>query len=95
MNETEIEFLDEPRPEADAGPGPVEGPARPGPSGEGPVAAWAARVLAEVNKVYVGQNDLVRGVLAALLADGHVLIESVPGLGKTLLVHGVDLRPWN
>jgi MoxR-like ATPase len=45
--------------------------------------------MAEVNKVYVGQVDLVRGVLAALLADGHVLIESVPGLGKTLLVRSL------
>jgi MoxR-like ATPase len=56
---------------------------------DGPVAAWRAKVLAEVNKVYVGQDDLVRGVLAALLADGHVLIESVPGLGKTLLVRAL------
>jgi MoxR-like ATPase len=52
----------------------------------GPVAEWAIRVLGEVNKVFVGQSNLVHGVLAALLADGHVLIESVPGLGKTLLV---------
>jgi len=52
----------------------------------GPVSEWAARVTAELDKVFVGQCDLVRGVLAALLAEGHVLIESVPGLGKTLLV---------
>jgi MoxR-like ATPase len=39
--------------------------------------------------VFVGQETLVRGVLAALLADGHVLIESVPGLGKTLLVRAL------
>jgi MoxR-like ATPase len=52
----------------------------------GPVAGWAARVVGEIGKVFVGQDTLVRGVLAALLADGHVLIESVPGLGKTLLV---------
>jgi MoxR-like ATPase len=49
----------------------------------GSVADWAARVLAEINKVYIGQDRLVRGVLTALLAEGHVLIESVPGLGKT------------
>jgi MoxR-like ATPase len=54
--------------------------------GEGPVASWARKILAEINIVYVGQIELVRGVLVALLADGHVLIESVPGLGKTLLV---------
>jgi MoxR-like ATPase len=52
----------------------------------GEVVSWAERVLGEVNKVFVGQRRLVRGVLASLLAEGHVLIESVPGLGKTLLV---------
>ena len=64
-------------------------PPEPSASAESPVASWAARVMAEVNKVYVGQDDLVRGVLSALLADGHVLIESVPGLGKTLLVRAL------
>ena len=57
----------------------------PGPSPDG-VVNWSERVLGEVNKVFVGQRKLVRGVLASLLAEGHVLIESVPGLGKTLLV---------
>ena len=52
----------------------------------GRVIGWADRVIGEVSKVFVGQSKLVRGVLTALLADGHVLIESVPGLGKTLLV---------
>jgi MoxR-like ATPase len=53
---------------------------------DSPVAAWSARVRSEIDKVFVGQGDLVRGVLISLLAQGHVLIESVPGLGKTLLV---------
>ena len=35
--------------------------------------------------VIVGQEDVVDGVLTALFARGHVLIEGVPGLGKTLL----------
>jgi MoxR-like ATPase len=56
------------------------------PGSVGGVVVWAERVLSEVNKVFVGQRKLVRGVLAALVGDGHVLIESVPGLGKTLLV---------
>ncbi len=43
-------------------------------------------LTAEAGKVYVGQADFVRLTLAALFAGGHVLIESVPGLGKTLLV---------
>jgi MoxR-like ATPase len=43
-------------------------------------------VLREINKVMVGQEALVERVLIALLADGHVLLEGVPGLAKTLLV---------
>src|SRR5207244_3718308 len=39
-----------------------------------PIADWAARVHAEINKVFIGQENLVKGVLAALLAEGHVLI---------------------
>ena len=40
----------------------------------------------EVGKIIVGQNEIVEGTLVALLAGGHVLLEGVPGLGKTLLV---------
>ncbi len=40
----------------------------------------------EIAKVFVGHRELVRFVLSTLTADGHVLIEGVPGLGKTLLV---------
>lgn len=45
-----------------------------------------ARVRGEVGKVIVGQQDVVDGVLICLLCSGHVLLEGVPGLGKTLLV---------
>jgi MoxR-like ATPase len=41
---------------------------------------------AELGSVIVGQQNVVRGVIMALLAGGHVLLEGVPGLGKTLLV---------
>jgi len=41
---------------------------------------------AEVSKRIVGQQPIVDGVLTALIAGGHVLLEGVPGLGKTLLV---------
>ncbi|QDU66129.1 AAA family ATPase [Engelhardtia mirabilis] len=44
------------------------------------------RIKAEVGRVMVGQDDVVDGVLTALLAGGHVLLEGVPGLGKTMLV---------
>lgn len=43
-------------------------------------------IQAEVAKLYVGQDELVLGTLTALFSGGHVLIESVPGLGKTLFV---------
>lgn len=38
----------------------------------------------EIRKVIVGQDDMVKLIIAALLADGHVLIEGVPGVAKTL-----------
>ncbi len=44
------------------------------------------RVDAELRKVIVGQDDVVRAVLVCLLAEGHVLLEGVPGLGKTQLL---------
>lgn len=40
----------------------------------------------EVHKAVIGQQDVVDGALTALFAGGHVLVEGVPGLGKTLLV---------
>lgn len=40
----------------------------------------------EVSKVIVGQDDIISGTLIALIAGGHVLLEGVPGLGKTMLV---------
>lgn len=44
------------------------------------------RMTREVSKVFVGQDELVLGTLVGLFSSGHVLIESVPGLGKTLFV---------
>ena len=44
------------------------------------------RLRREVGKVLVGQKPVIDGVLTCLVADGHVLLEGVPGLGKTLLV---------
>src|SRR5262252_607023 len=41
---------------------------------------------AEIGKVIVGHESIVDGTLIALFAGGHVLLEGVPGLGKTLLV---------
>jgi MoxR-like ATPase len=47
------------------------------------------RITQEIAKIYVGQDELVLGTLVALFSSGHVLIESVPGLGKTLFVRAM------
>ena len=44
------------------------------------------RVREEIGKVIVGQTDVIDGVLICLIAGGHVLLEGVPGLGKTTLL---------
>jgi MoxR-like ATPase len=49
-------------------------------------AQFLQGLLAEIRKAMVGQDALVERVLIGLLADGHVLLEGVPGLAKTLLV---------
>ena len=46
-------------------------------------------IRAEVGKAFIGQDEALDQVLVALLAGGHVLIEGVPGLGKTLLVRAL------
>ena len=51
-----------------------------------PTAELYKRIDAEIRKIFVGQDELVQGTLVALFSNGHVLIESVPGLGKTLFV---------
>ena len=56
---------------------------------DGKLSAAAERldsVRREIAKVIVGQDDVVEGVLICLLAGGHVLLEGVPGLGKTTLL---------
>jgi MoxR-like ATPase len=53
---------------------------------ETPLQTLYRRIDGELRKLYVGQEELVLGTLVALFSGGHVLIESVPGLGKTLFV---------
>src|SRR6201996_4562904 len=54
------------------------------------------RVRQEISKVIVGQAEVIEGVLICLIAGGHVLLEGVPGLGKTTLLRTLsrvlDLR---
>jgi MoxR-like ATPase len=50
---------------------------------------WVPAVRAEMGKVVVGQNQLVDRLLIGLLTNGHVLLEGVPGLAKTLTVNSL------
>ena len=52
-------------------------------------AERATRIENEVGRVIVGQRELVRQTLTCLLANGHALLEGVPGLGKTMLVRTI------
>ena len=47
------------------------------------------RIKQEISKVFIGQKELVEHTLITLLAGGHLLVEGVPGLGKTLLVRAL------
>lgn len=49
------------------------------------LAGKAARIQSCISRVIIGKDDVVRKLLAALLAGGHVLMEDVPGTGKTML----------
>jgi len=48
--------------------------------------AWSQKLRAEIGKAVIGQDAVVERLLVALLANGHVLLEGMPGLAKTLLV---------
>ena len=51
----------------------------------GEVAASARRILDAVRSVIVGKDDVIELALVALLCEGHLLLEDVPGIGKTML----------
>ena len=54
-------------------------------------AAWVQPLRTEIARVLVGQHDLVDRLLVALLTNGHVLLEGVPGLAKTLAVRTLSM----
>jgi MoxR-like ATPase len=58
-------------------------------AGVAPVAELAARILGETRKAVIGKDDTAELLLAAMLAGGHVLIEDVPGVGKTTLARAM------
>jgi MoxR-like ATPase len=55
------------------------------PENSHPVAPSIERLTANIRRVFIGDPEVVRLVVTALLARGHLLIEDVPGIGKTLL----------
>jgi MoxR-like ATPase len=73
---------------APAGPAPGGAAGPPWPRPDDPRAALGA-VRAEVGKAVVGQDPVVTGLLIALLCQGHVLLEGVPGVAKTLLLRAL------
>ncbi|WP_082518920.1 AAA family ATPase [Leifsonia sp. Leaf336] len=79
-------------PRADAPPaGTPDGASAPGAAaGSDDLRHALARVRAEVGKAVVGQDGAVTGLMIALLARGHVLLEGVPGVAKTLLVRSLS-----
>lgn len=54
------------------------------------VAEQCGRVIAEVERAIVGKSALLRQIMAAVLAGGHILIEDYPGLGKTILAKSLS-----
>ena len=52
-------------------------------------ADLARRLVSEVSKVLVGQETMLERLLTGLLAGGHILLEGVPGLAKTLAVRSL------
>ncbi|MFJ3489222.1 AAA family ATPase [Leifsonia aquatica] len=64
--------------------------AHPAPADAAALRQTLARVRAEVGKAVVGQDGAVTGLIIALLARGHVLLEGVPGVAKTLLVRSLS-----
>lgn len=55
------------------------------------VAGLANRIISNVEKVVVGKRDVIRLSVAALLAEGHVLFEDVPGVAKTMLARSLAI----
>lgn len=53
------------------------------------VKQWADRMKSEIGKVILGKDDVIEKILTAILCGGHVLLEDVPGVGKTILARSL------
>ncbi len=54
------------------------------------IAKWASAIKGSIGKVIYGKDDVVEKLLVALLCRGHVLLEDVPGVGKTILARAIS-----
>ena len=54
------------------------------------IAEWAAGIKSSIGKVIYGKEDVIEKLLVALLCRGHVLLEDVPGVGKTILARAIS-----
>ncbi len=54
-----------------------------------PIQDFATRVIDNVEQVIIGKRDSIELLMVALLCEGHVLIEDVPGVGKTMLARSI------
>lgn len=55
------------------------------------IQRFAQQVVANVEKVIVGKADIVENLIIALLCEGHVLLEDVPGVGKTMMARALSV----
>lgn len=84
-NEAGSAFQDSLATQAPPAPPPEPAPAPQVPSDNGVIAAWGAAILDELERAIVGKRDVLHLLLTGVLADGHILLEDVPGLAKTLV----------
>ena len=57
------------------------------------IAEAAARVRENIQKVIVGKDEVIDLALVAILCEGHILVEDVPGIGKTMLARTIAATP--
>ena len=76
-------------PQAAAPAAPAAAPGNPQVQQRQRASQLAQALRAELRKAVIGQSAVIDDVLTALIAGGHVLVEGVPGLGKTLLVRAL------
>ncbi|MBN1649599.1 MAG: MoxR family ATPase [Spirochaetales bacterium] len=54
------------------------------------IKEWASGIIANVEKVFLGKAEVIEKVLVALLSGGHILLEDIPGVGKTILARALS-----